>query len=60
MSICLIVRFKNERHIMFELIHHYLAEGVDCFILIDDNSNDNYLELNKDWMDDLIKSTKGV
>lgn len=56
MSLCLIVRFKNERHIMYEFIHHYLEEGVDCFILIDDNSNDNYLELNRDWMDDLIKS----
>lgn len=39
-------RFKNERHIMYEFIHHYMAEGVDCFILIDDNSDD-YLEHNQ-------------
>ena len=58
MSICLLVRFKNERHIMYEFINHYLEEGVDCFIMIDDNSDDNYLELNKDWMDILIKSNK--
>lgn len=58
MSLCLIVRFKNERHIMYEFINHYLEEGVDCFILIDDNSDDNYLELNKEWMEDLIESKK--
>ena len=51
-------RFKNERHIMYEFIHHYMAEGVDCFILIDDNSDDDYLEHNKDWMNDLIVSEK--
>ena len=48
MSLCLTVRFKNERHIMYEFINHYLEEGVDRFILIDDNSDDNYLELNKE------------
>ena len=58
MSLCLITRFKNERHIMYEFINHYLQEGVDCLILIDDNSDDNYLDLNKEWMDDLIKSKK--
>lgn len=58
MSLCLIARFKNERHIMYEFINHYLEEGIDCFILIDDNSDDNYLELNKEWMNDLIKSKK--
>lgn len=57
-SLCLIARFKNERHIMFEFIHHYLEEGVDCFILIDDNSNDNYLHHNRDWMFDLIDKEK--
>ena len=58
MSICLMTRFKNERHIMYEFINHYLEEGIDCFILIDDHSDDNYLELNKEWMNDLIKSKK--
>ena len=58
MSLCLTVRFKNERHIMYEFINHYLEEGVDRFILIDDNSDDNYLELNKEWMGNLIESKK--
>ena len=58
MSLCLMSRFKNERHIMYEFIHHYMAEGVDCFILIDDNSDDDYLQHNKDWMNDLILSEK--
>ena len=57
-SICLLTRFKNERHILYEFINHYLEEGVDCFILIDDNSNDNYLEFNKEWINDLIESKK--
>jgi hypothetical protein len=57
-SMCLMARFKNERHIMFEFIHHYIAEGVDCFILIDDNSDDDYIEFNKDWMNELILSRK--
>ena len=57
MSLCLITRFKNERHIMYEFINHYLEEGVDFFILIDDNSNDRYRELNG-WMNDLIESNK--
>ena len=57
-SLCLIARFKNERHIMYEFINHYLEEGVDFFILIDDNSDDNYLEHNKDWINDLISLNK--
>lgn len=55
MSICLITRFKNERHIMYEFIHHYLEEGINHFILIDDKSNDDYRKLNTDWLDSLIK-----
>lgn len=53
-SLCLMVRFKNERHIMYEFIHHYLEEGVDHFLLLDDNSNDDYLEFNKEWLQPLI------
>ena len=48
------VRFKNDRHIMYEFVHHYLEEGVDHFIFIDDNSNDNFINLNKSWMKPLI------
>tara|TARA_B100000886_G_scaffold339904_1_gene306895 strand:- start:3134 stop:4660 length:1527 start_codon:yes stop_codon:yes gene_type:complete len=56
MKLALMAMFKNEGHILYEFINHYLLEGVDHFILIDDNSDDNYYENNKDWMDSLIKS----
>lgn len=55
MSVVLVARFKNEAHIMYEFINHYLLEGVDHFILIDDNSNDDYLEKNK-WLFILINA----
>jgi len=55
MSVVLITRFKNEAHIMYEFINHYLLEGVNKFILIDDNSTDNYLEKNK-WLNELISA----
>lgn len=55
MSLVLVTRFKNESHIMYEYIHHYLQEGVDHFILIDDNSDDNYLQ-NNGWLHDLIRT----
>ena len=58
MKLCLLTRFKNESHIMYEFINHYLEEGVDNFILIDDNSDDDYINLNKDWLDELIKQKK--
>ena len=44
MSLCLLVIFKNESHIMKEFITHYLNQGVDHFIMIDNGSNDNYME----------------
>lgn len=54
MSIALISRFKNERHILYEWVHHHLAEGIDKFYLIDDNSDDEFLKLN-DWLVQYIK-----
>ena len=36
--------FKNEEHSIKEWIEHYLHHGVEHFYLINDNSNDNYLE----------------
>ena len=54
MSLCIITKFKNERHIMYEWIHHYLLEGADCIIMIDDHSDDDYLHLNN-WLNPLIK-----
>jgi hypothetical protein len=53
MSLVLVARFKNESHIMYEFIHHYLYEGVDHFILIDDGSDDNYLQ-NNPWLGELV------
>ena len=57
MSLCIVTKFKNERHIMYEWVHHYLLEGVDCIIMIDDHSDDNYLELNS-WLNPLIEAKK--
>lgn len=37
--------FKNEAPIMEEWINHYLNEGVDHFYLVDNGSNDNYVEI---------------
>lgn len=59
-KICLIVRFKNERHILYEFIQHYILEEIDTIFLIDDNSDDNYFELNKEWLQPLIKSKKVI
>ena len=53
MSLCIISKFKNERHILYEWVHHYLLEGANVIILIDDHSDDDYLECNK-WMNRLI------
>ena len=53
----LVCRFKNERHILYEYVHHYLAEGVDHILLVDDNSDDDYLEYNK-WLDRLVDQQK--
>ena len=55
MSIVLIARFKNERHILYEWVHHHLEEGVDKFILIDDQSDDDYLKCNA-WITEYIES----
>ena len=37
--------FKNEAHIMKEWIDHYLFHGVDHIYLINDNSNDKFLDI---------------
>ena len=47
-------RYKNERHILYEFINHYLLEGIDYFILIDDSSDDDYYKLNENWLKPLI------
>ena len=58
MSICLLCRFKNERHIMYEFVNHYLLEGIDCLYFIDHNSNDDYYEKNISWLNPLINNKK--
>ena len=42
MSLLLIAIFKNESNIIEEWIEHYINEGVDCFLLNDNGSTDNY------------------
>jgi len=42
MKIVLIAMFKNESHVLKEWLEHYLREGVDTFLLIDNDSTDNY------------------
>jgi len=42
MSLLLIAIFKNESFIIEEWIEHYINEGVDCFLLNDNGSTDNY------------------
>ena len=43
--------FKNEEHSIKEWIEHYLNHGVEHFYLINDNSNDNYLEKIQYYLD---------
>jgi hypothetical protein len=45
MSVCLVAIFKNESHILQEWITHYISQGIDKFFLIDNDSNDNYIEI---------------
>tara|TARA_Y100000816_G_C26070632_1_gene563102 strand:+ start:108 stop:1607 length:1500 start_codon:yes stop_codon:yes gene_type:complete len=37
--------FKNESHILEEWIQHYLIRGIEHIYLINDFSNDNYMEI---------------
>ena len=37
--------FKNESHILQEWIEHYLIRGIEHIYLINDFSNDNYMEI---------------
>lgn len=37
--------FNNEANSLKEWLDHYIARGVDHFYLIDDNSNDNFLDV---------------
>jgi hypothetical protein len=43
--------FKNEGNSIKEWVEHYLHHGVEHFYLINDNSNDNYLEKIQYYLD---------
>lgn len=43
--------FKNESMIFREWLEHYLYHGVEHFYLINDNSNDDYLDILKPYME---------
>lgn len=43
--------FKNEKMIIKEWIEHYLWQGVEHFYLIDNGSDDDYLEIIQDYID---------
>jgi hypothetical protein len=40
----LVAIFKNEGHILKEWLEHYINQDVDMFFLIDNGSNDNYID----------------
>jgi hypothetical protein len=54
MSLCLVTIFKNESHIMKEWVEHYLRQGLDKFYMIDNDSNDNYIEILQPYIDNNI------
>ena len=51
MSLLLIAIFKNESIIIEEWIEHYINEGVDCFLLNDNGSTDDYEGKIQKYMD---------
>jgi len=50
MYLCVVAIFKNESHILKEWIEHYIKQGVDKFLLIDNGSNDNYFNIIKPYI----------
>ena len=51
MSVCLVAMFKNESHIIKEWITHYMKQGICRFLLIDNGSNDNYIDILQPYID---------
>ena len=49
--LCLVAIFKNESEILEEWIEHYIKEGCKHFFLIDNDSNDNYIEIINKYKD---------
>jgi glycosyltransferase involved in cell wall biosynthesis len=46
--------FKNESHILREWIEHYLREGVDAFLLVDNGSTDDPLRILEPYIESRI------
>ena len=44
-TLTVVAIFKNESHILGEWIKHYLREGVDAFLLVDNGSTDDPLRI---------------
>ena len=53
-SLGVIAVFKNESHILDEWINHYKKEGVSQFILINNGSTDNFMNVLKPHMKNII------
>jgi hypothetical protein len=51
MTICLIAIFKNEASIMKEWLDHYIKEGIEHFFLIDNGSDDDYMKILQEYID---------
>jgi len=62
MNLCLIAIFKNESHIIKEWVNHYLNQGVQQFLLIDNGSTDNYFPIIEPYIKNkiiyLVKDSK--
>ena len=43
--LCVGAIFKNEKLIMKEWLEHYIREGVDHFVLVDNGSDDDYMQV---------------
>ena len=54
MSLCIVAIFKNEKHILNEWINHYIKQGINKFFMIDNGSNDNYLEILQPYIDNNV------
>jgi glycosyltransferase involved in cell wall biosynthesis len=52
--------FKNESHSIKEWIEHYLHHGAEHFYLVNDNSDDNFIEKIQEYLDkDIITLVNG-
>ena len=50
-TLAILAIFKNEEMVIKEWLDHYIWQGVEHFYLIDNDSNDNYLEIIQPYLD---------